>query len=175
MLGRAKNMKLRYKIGMGVATGAAVLAGGGAAFAYFTTTGSGTGQGAVGTATSWTVTAATESGTIYPGQGTETIGYTVTNPGSGYQELNTLSVAVNTVSSTGDITAGGKDVAGCLATWFVPVIAHTGTGTLASISPATDLAPNATYSAVVTLSMTDSNSVQDSCKNATPDVTVSAS
>lgn len=183
-----KDMKLRYKLGVGVVTGAAVVGMAGGAFAYFTAGGSGSSQGAVGSPSNWTVTVGSESGSISPGQGSETFTVGVTNPGSGNQELNTLSVAVNTVGGNGtnknDATANGADIPGCLASWFVPVIAASGTGSTASISPGVDVVPVGTtatspdvasYSALVTMTMTDAATSQNSCQGAAPDITVSAS
>ena len=69
-------------------TGAVVLGGAGAAFAYFTASGQGTGTGSVGSATSFNVVVGTPTGgPLYPGAGTETFGYTITNTGTGNQGL----------------------------------------------------------------------------------------
>ena len=182
------DMKLRYKVAAGVATSAAVLGMAGGAFAYFTAGGSGSSQGAVGSPSNWTVTVGAVSSSISPGQGSETFSVGVTNPGSGNQELSTLSVAVNTFGGAGsnknDATANGVDIPGCLASWFVPVIAASGTGTTNSISPNVDVVPTgktptspqvASYSAVVTMTMTDAATSQNACQGAAPDITVSAS
>ena len=106
MLGRAKNMKLRYKIGMGVATGAAVLAGGGAAFAYFTSTGSGSGTGAVGSTQALTIHQASvtyngpgSTTSLMPGD-TATVTFTLDNPG-GNEYVGAIKLANWTSDKTG--------------------------------------------------------------------------
>jgi hypothetical protein len=147
----------------------AALAVAGGAFAYFTSTGSGTGNATVGTASNWTVAQTSTSGTMYPGTSTSTINYTVTNPGTGNQELagTTTAVAVATDGS-GDIVTGATStpVAGCLASWF----------STNNTSPAAkDLAPNASTTGSVVVSMTDAAASQNACQGATPNITISAS
>ncbi|HWF49162.1 MAG TPA: hypothetical protein VG294_00845 [Solirubrobacteraceae bacterium] len=157
---------------------AAVLALGiaAAAFAYFTSTGSGTGAATVGSASAWTVTAgAATGGPLYPGSGTQTISYTVTNPSSGVQSLAGTSAAVASYTGTaipadaGDVTHNGVPVAGCLASWF----------TAANTAPTPlpqNLAGSATSTAgSVAVTMQDSGTSQNVCQGATPDITVSAS
>ena len=106
MLGRIKNMKLRYKVGVGVATGAALLGGGGAAFAYFTSTGSGTGTGTVGSSQALTINQASityngpgSTTALTPGD-TATVSFTVDNPG-GNEYVQNISLASWTSDKTG--------------------------------------------------------------------------
>ena len=100
-------------------TGVVALALAAAAVAYFTSTGSGTGSATVGSATNWSVTFPNAaSGTMYPGAGSTTIPYTVTNPSSGHQYLTGTTATV--ASSGGNITQNGVAVSGCLASWFTP-------------------------------------------------------
>ena len=77
--------------------GAIALGGAGAALAYFTSSGTGTGNATVGTSSNWSVAStAPTGGALLPGTGTDTVAYTVTNSGSGYQELNGTTAALTT-------------------------------------------------------------------------------
>lgn len=146
-------------------TGLVALALAAGAFAYFTSTGSGTSQASVGKASNWSVTFGSVSGTVYPGYGTTTIPYTVTNPSSGHQYLSGTTATVASDASN-DITSGGADVPGCLAAWF----------TAANTSPAAaDLAGGGSESGSVAVTMTDASTSQNACQGATPDIQVSAS
>jgi hypothetical protein len=139
------------------------LAGGGVAFAYFTSTGSGTGQAQVGSATNWDVTAGAPSGTMFPGQGATTIVYTVKNVGSGNQTDNTDTVSMPT--SGADVTSHGADVPGCLASWFTAGITTDNAQTV-------DFAPGQTESVTVTVTLSDAQANQNACQGVTPDVTL---
>jgi hypothetical protein len=155
----------------------AALAITGVSFAYFTGgTGSVTGSGNVGTSSAWTVTtsAPTWSGTLtalYPGVGaandTEYLNYTVTNNGKGNQSL--ASVLPTLPKSGNDVTSGGADVPGCLASWFQVASDPS--------NPAfpTSLAPGATYSGKIDLTMLDPGVNQDACQGKTPAVLITAS
>lgn len=142
----------------------AALALAGGAFAYFTSTGSGTGQAAVGKAGAWTITPGSSSGTMYPGQGSTTIPYTVTNSGNGQQELNGTAASV-VADSSGNVEQKSASVTGCQASWF------TATNTPPA---AADLAPNGTATGSVSVKMADATTSQDACQNVTPDITISA-
>ena len=106
--------KKRVSVALGVIMSLALAA---AAFAYFTSTGSGTGTATVGSAGAWTVNvSAATGGPLYPGSGSQSIAYTVTNAGSGQQSLAGTTSVVK--SSSGNVTQGGTAVPGCLAAWF---------------------------------------------------------
>ena len=67
-MSKIKNMKLRYKIGVGVASTAAVVGAGSAAFAYWTTTGSGGGSDTVASSNGTvTLVASFADAALYPG------------------------------------------------------------------------------------------------------------
>ena len=136
----------------------------GVALAYFTSTGSGTGTASVGSPSNWTVTPATATGgPLYPGSGSESIPYTVTNPSPGQQQLANTEAFVT--SSNGNVTQGGTPVAGCLASWFTAV----------DSSPASlpsDLASGGTASGSVSLTMQDVASSQNACQGVSPDVSI---
>jgi hypothetical protein len=105
------------------------------------------------------------TGSLLPGAGQEVLNYTVTNNSTGVQNLAHTAVAVASDAS-GNITQGGKSVAGCSASWFT----------------ATDTAPaygeiqgGKSVSGSVTVTMQNASTSQDSCQGATPDITVNAS
>src|SRR3954447_5695856 len=82
----------RVLAGLGVVVSLALA---GAAIAYFTSTGSGNGTGSVGIASNWTVViAAPSGGPLYPGAGSQTFAYTVTNASSGHQKLQATASSV---------------------------------------------------------------------------------
>jgi hypothetical protein len=135
------------------------------AIAYFTDSGTGTGQAKVGTSTPWSVTFGTTTGTMYPGFGTSTVPYTVTNAGSGNQRLATTTASVVSDGS-GNVKQSGTAVPGCLASWF------TATNTPPA---AVTLAPSGTATGSVAVTMSESGTNQDPCKNVLPDILVSAS
>src|SRR3712207_6797700 len=75
----------------------AVLAalGGGAAFAYWSSVGTGSGAAGTGTSVPFTVTSqAATGGPLSPGGPTQTVAFTVTNPGTGVQNLTAVDVAI---------------------------------------------------------------------------------
>jgi hypothetical protein len=162
MITRLHNFATKQRL-MGVAFFAALVVGG-AAYSYFTATGSGTGNAVVGTSSPWTVAQTSTSGTIYPGAGTATISYSVTNAGTGYQKLSGTTTAI--ASSSGNVTANGTAVSGCLASWF---------STSGNTSPSGDVAPGAALTGSVNVTMTDAAASQDACQGVHPDVTISAS
>ncbi len=168
----------RRKLFVGFGTLAA-LAVGAIAVAYFTgADGSGTGNATVGSSSAWTVSVDPSSATfspsgysaIYPGSGTETIPFTVTNAGKGAQNLKTLSYSIKNDGGSPALaeTTSGSVITGCQASWFTAA-AHSGT------TPPGDLAAGGTYSGNVDVTMTDSASNQDPCQGKTPGVTVTAS
>jgi len=135
------------------------------AIAYFTGTGSGTGQAQVGTSTPWSVTFGASTGTMYPGSGTSTVNYTVTNNGSGNQHLNTTTASV-VADGSGNVKSSGTPVSGCLATWF----------SVSNSPPAgTTLSPSASTTGSAAVTMAESGTNQDACKTVTPDILISAS
>ncbi|MHA7220285.1 hypothetical protein ACX80L_15535 [Arthrobacter sp. MDT1-48-3] len=132
---------------------ALVAVGGGAAFAYWTTTGVGTGSAETGDAVAFTVaSSAATGGPLSPGGPTQTVAFTVTNPGTGAQRLNNVEVTV--AEADGGVW---NDVANCSAADY-------------TVSPATftagDIAPGATKTGTVTITMNNTNLNQDGCKNA---------
>ena len=152
-----------------VAAGAAVAILGGSmgAWAYFTAqSGSGSHSAPVGTSTQWQVSVGAFSANLYPGGPSTTATYTITNPSAGNQGLTGVTASV--ASSGGEVTTGGTPVTGCLASWFSASAGAPASGLNTSI------APGANTTGTVTVTMSNVNSVQDACKSATPDITVTA-
>jgi hypothetical protein len=149
------------------------LAGGGAAFAYFTSSGTGTSAGTVGTASNYTVlVSAPSGGPLTPGGANETFTYTVHNTSSGSQAITTASISV-----APDATHA---TAGCSAAWYQV----SGTG-ITTGNPATQTyAPAITIPAggtstsaqlAFTVTLIDSGTNQDACEGDAPVVTVTVS
>jgi hypothetical protein len=147
-----------------------------AAYAYFTSTGTGTGSAATGSATTWTVGNVGTSGTMYPGAGTATLTYQVTNAGSGHQAVTGVSVTV--ASSGGNIIndATGSAVAGCSASWFSAAAStfKASDGTTTVTAPV-DLAGSDYITGTSTVTMANVASSQDACQGFSPRLTISVS
>jgi hypothetical protein len=170
-----KSFMSKKVVAIGLAAGI-TLGLGGAAFAYFTASGSVSGAAAVGDATSatWGITQSSETGTMYPGQGSTAITYTIKNLGSGNQALESKTLAASVYSNpntpnAGDVMSNGSVVAGCLASWFTPAIG------VPTTSYGTSILPGATENVTVTWSMTDDPSSQDACQGVSPVVSLAAS
>lgn len=137
-----------------VATTAALVLTGGAAFAFWSSTGNGTGSATTGTDTPFTVTSSPATGgPLTPGGPTQTVPFTVVNPGTGVQNLATVTV---TVAGPGGTT--WADVPGCSALDYT-------VGTPAFT--AGQIAAGASVSGTVTITMNNLSTNQDACKNAT--------
>src|SRR5689334_9428063 len=116
-----RRFSLKKKVIAGVAVTALAVGVGSAAFAYFTASGSGTGGAAtVGDSTSWTVDNFNTTGTdLYPGSGSQTVSYDVTNGSAGDQHLNNIAATISVDSASGDAKAANGDIiTGCKAIWF---------------------------------------------------------
>jgi hypothetical protein len=157
-----------------LATIVVALGAAGLAFAYFTDTGTGTGTATVGHSTDWGVVKASESGTMYPGVGTSTVTFTVTNNGTGHQAIasagKVTSAIVDDGASPALVKSGGSAVTGCLASWF-----HAGTpAAVGSPTYPVDLASGATQDYTVGVTMDNTATVnQDACQDVAPDVSMS--
>lgn len=158
-----KFMRKRFALAVPAVAALALAAG---AYAYFSGGGTGTGSASVGTTKGFTVTVASDSsGSLYPGYGSESLAYTVKNNSNGTQNLAGTNVVV-AADGSGNITSGGKAVAGCLATWFTATDTAPAYGEIQGGQSATGH---------VTVTMKDVNVSQDACQNASPDITVTAS
>jgi len=147
-------------------TGAIALGAGGIAGALFTGGNSATGQGSVGNGAIWNVSVGVPTGApLLPGVGTQTLTYTIKNTTNTAQTLHSVTSALG--NSGGNITQGGVAAPGCLTIWFnlvpkTPALPQT-------------VAPHATVTDTVALSMPASSVDQDACQGTTPDVSVSVS
>jgi hypothetical protein len=111
------------------------------AFAYFTAGGSGSGSASVGTSANFNITA-TSPAAVYPGTSSPFM-ITVSNPGSGHQYVDTVSLA------------SVDPVAGCDVSVF----------TMAPVVFQEDLAPGASDTKPASLAMANLASSQDGCKS----------
>lgn len=169
-----KLFKKRYVAVLSVIALLAIAAG---AYAYFTGGSSSvTSSGSVGASTTWGIAQGTAgwSGTLtalYPGASndTEYLPFTVTNNGKGRQAVTSIT-AVLPAEANGDAeTAAGADIPGCLASWFTATVDPT------NPSLPDDLTPAGTYTGKIDLTMQDAATSQNSCQNAAPAVTITAS
>jgi hypothetical protein len=157
-----------------------IIAGSMAAYAYFTSSGSANGSASTGTSTAFSVTGAngsglpSSSGTMYPGAGSASLTYRVTNPGTGHQAVSSVTVAV-AADANGNIldSASGTAVSGCLASWFTPAAStfKASDGTTTVTAPV-DLAGADYITGTSVVTMANVNASQDSCKLASPRLTV---
>ncbi|MGP0110832.1 MAG: hypothetical protein ACLPR9_18595 [Acidimicrobiales bacterium] len=147
-------------------SGAVILGTGGIAAAYFAASGSGSGHASVGAAGNWTVALSSDnSGVLYPGSGSETLNYVITNNGPGALALQSVA-AVVVSDGSGNITQGGSDVPNCQANWF---------GAVASApNPAlgVNIAPTTTATGTVTVTLGESGTNQTGCAGHDPDITL---
>jgi hypothetical protein len=145
------------------------------AVAYFTgASNNATSSGTVGTSTQWGVSMGTPtwSGSLtalYPGAAndTEQLPFTVTNNGSGHQQLGSVTVSMPTLN--GDVESSSGEITGCKASWFTAVL----DGSNGPVP--VDLTAGGTYNGTVDLTMSNASTSQDACKGASPQVTVTAS
>jgi hypothetical protein len=167
-----KRFMSKKVVAIGLAAGI-TLGLGGAAFAYFTASGSGTANASVGDTGTWGITQdGPASGSMYPGQGSSTVTYTITNLGSGNQALQSgdLMPSIYSEPSTGDVESGVLDATGCQAIWFTPVV-----GT-PSVAYGTSIPPQGTETVAVTVTMSDLAGIsQDECEGVSPVVSLAAS
>ncbi|MCU1448883.1 MAG: hypothetical protein JWP02_1053 [Acidimicrobiales bacterium] len=152
-----------------------------AAYAYFTATGTANGSAGVGTSTNWSVTGSSGSGlpastgTLLPGAGSAALAYRVTNPSTGHQGVNSVTVALATSGLNVVDSSTGTGVSGCLASWFSvgssTFTASDGTTAVSLASPH-DLAGGDYITGSTSVTMTNVGSSQDACKLASPRLSV---
>jgi hypothetical protein len=124
------------------------------AYAYFTTTGSGTGTASVGTSAAVTLHG-TVTGSLYPGS-SSSVSFTVDNPSSGGQRVNTISLA----SITADAGHSGCSTA---ISGGNPDFAMASVAVNKTFAPGNGQAVTQTG----TLTMNDTGVNQDACQGAT--------
>jgi hypothetical protein len=131
-----------------VATMVAVLLVSSIAYAYFSSTGTGSGTASVGTAANNISVTGSTSGTLYPG-GSVSVSFTASNPATFKQKLSTIHLS------------GVTAPAGCTDTWF-----HMSDVTVAAEGVLNAGANNVALTVTGSLSMDESGTNQDACKNA---------
>lgn len=131
-----------------------LLASAGAAFAYWTSSGSGDGSATTGTSTSFTVTSIPPSGDpLVPGGNSQTVAFTVANPGTA--TLNLVSVVVSVANADGSAWVA---IPGCSADDYMlgsPVIAYG------------EIAGGDSVGGTVTVTMINTTVDQDGCQGVT--------
>lgn len=156
-MSKIKDMKLRYKVAAGVATGAAIVGMAGGAFAYFNG-GNGTGTGTASTSASApnvsnlsaTVSA---SGIAYDGT-TSDVSVTVKNPNPYSVAFKSLTVGVDDSKLPANCAAGSFSVDNSKATW------------VGAVAPGTADNPGTEAVTGITIKFVDSQTaLQDGCVN----------
>lgn len=129
--------------------------GGGLGYAWWTTTGDGASSSATGAQTAWDVDADPSVGSpLTPGGPTQTVDFVITNPSSGHQKLNLITVAVANADGS-----AWTAVAGCSSADYSVSI---------TTAPAyDDVNPADTRSGQATVGMVNRNANQNNCVNAT--------
>jgi hypothetical protein len=157
-----KILSTRKKVIIAGVAAVAVVGTGGAAYAYFTATGTGSGSAAVGSASTWTVsTPTTAGGPLYPGSGTVTLTFTVTNNGGGPAQLTSATNAVVKHDGSDNAMDGATTLSGCNWRWFSTPVTLPANQTVAA---------GQTAQVAVQVSLGESNSDQTSCAGHTPEV-----
>jgi hypothetical protein len=133
----------------------AALAIAGVAYAYFTSSGSGSGTATVGSAGGLTIDPVTITGTLYPGDTTgASVSFTINNPGSSAVQVDKV-----VADTSGGNTNGISGLpAGCSASDF-----H-----FADVAVGTKIDAGGSTTGSGALTMDDTSSNQDACKNTTP-------
>ena len=152
----------RKRLAVVIVAGALVVVGGGAAYAYWTSTGVGSGTAITGTSVDFVVaSSAATGGPLTPGGPSQSVAFSVTNPGTGSQNLSSVVVTVaNPDGTTWD------SVSGCSASDYTvgtPGITYG------------EIAPAGVANGTVTITMDDDPVNQDGCKNATVPLYIVAS
>lgn len=158
---------------IGAVTAATVL-GGTVAFAYWTTTGSGTGTASAGSGVGWGVVTSAAVGlplapTTPTGDPSQSVGYTITNTGTGQQLLSQAVISIASVTQAdGAVGACGTSDFG-LNGANASVTDEFGGGS------GVDLAVGGTQTGSVTVRLINSSANQNGCKGATVNLSVVAS
>lgn len=145
-----------------IVTAAFVLAGGGAAFAYWTTMGSGSGSATTGTSGTVTVVQTSTVSNLRPGAAAQPLSGTFTNNSGGSQYVRTVTASIGSVTVaqgvTGSCTAADYTIANATMTVNQNVAAGSSQGSWsgATIAFANDNARNqdACQGATVSISYT---------------------
>ena len=107
---------------------------------------------------------------LYPGQGVESMAFTVVNESSRPEKLSEIDASVTEGIDGDAATLGGHAIPGCLARWF-----RVSLGRSSATPPARLVAPGAVYRSMVLVRMIDAPVNQDPCRGALPAVRLSVS
>jgi hypothetical protein len=148
-------MRINKKIAGGVVAGAVLVAGGGAAWAYWSSQGTGTGSASTSAGASNLSIAQTSTiSNMYPGDAAQTISGTVTNNAANKAYVNAVTVSIAGVTKAAGATGT------CDATDY--------TLSNPTMSVAQDVAAGATVNFTgATLQFNNKATNQDGCKGAT--------
>ena len=144
-------------------TATLIVGGGGAAFAFWMSSGSGSGSAQTGTSQNFTVSStAPTGGPLTPGGPSQSVGFTIANPGTGGQTLTGVTVAVANADGSPWTSAVGCSA----ADYTVSVDSGLALG---------DIRAGQRVAGTVTVTMLDSATNQDACKGVTVPLYLSAS
>jgi hypothetical protein len=107
---------------------------------------------------------------LYPGAANdiEYIPFSVTNVGGAEKPLSAIVASIAREPNGDAKTADGADIRGCQASWFTVSAATWG-----RVLPA-DIGPGRSYTGRIAVTMRDSSTNQDACRDTSPAVTISA-
>lgn len=134
-----------------VLTAVLVAAGGGVAYAYWTASGSGTGEATTGTAVAFTIASDPAVGDLSPGSAGQTVDFTVTNPGTGSQLLEAVTVTTADADGVAWVPAGACEAADYTATISTPV-------------PPGEVPAGGSVEGVATITLANTGVNQDDCQ-----------
>jgi hypothetical protein len=130
MIRRAVEHRTKKKIVAGAVAAVLVLAGGGAALAYWTSDGSGKGQARAGTTVAVAVNDESLTVALRPGGPAQALRGSFSNPGEGPVFITSVTASVERVTKAADAPAGTCDTSDYEITQAtMPVEAEVGVGT----------------------------------------------
>lgn len=135
-------------------TAVLVAVGGGVAYAYWTASGTGTGTATTGTSTAFTIASDPGTGDLSPGGPGQTVNFTVTNPGTGSQYLDTVTVTIAGPGGETWVPTGG-----CVAADY--------SATISTAPTQGEIAGGGSEPGVATVTLRNTNVNQDACQGQT--------
>ena len=146
------------------ATVVLALAGGGVAYAWFTSGGTGAGSAIVGSGPSdaFVISASAPEGPLLPGNGPQAFDLHVANTTG--RDAGVATVSISLATSGNDLATGtGADIAGCLASWF----GVTPSVTFGAVVPAhSTITASGRALTLPAITMSDAGVDQDACQGA---------
>ncbi|WP_375386419.1 hypothetical protein [uncultured Microbacterium sp.] len=170
IIGETMSRKItkKQRIAAIVAASVLLIGGGAAAFAYWTSTGNGSGSATTGTDTPFEITSTAATGPVLtPGGPSQSVAFTVTNPGTGTQNLTAVTAVVANADGTPWEPTAGAVALNCSADDYTLVV-----GAVTSYG---DIVANGTATGSVTVSMVNAAANQNDCKGLTVPIYFEAS